>query len=307
MEPCYKTGMHPPLAWYREFMPCKALRADVYAFFSFVPGSVAASPMRPILREIAFHDPALCAPQFADAHVSMMFEIGQTFDAEGRWRAEAKIFGGTVVGPMTCVGRTDSVDLSETVGVYFRPARAAPFFDVAMSELTDAPVAIADIWGPTGSRLSSALCELNEAARIDRLEAVLLTRLRHRRQRTGALDVEGLAGSVLRGRGRVRVEAMARDAGVSRQHLAREFRERIGIGPKLYTRLARFQSVLAYSGSRANVDWASVAVEAGFFDQSHMIAEFRQFSGLTPRALADGDWFHPFIVRARPRTLTGWR
>jgi len=91
---------------------------------------------------------------------------------------------------------------------------------------------------------------------------------------------------------------MARAAGVSRQHLTREFREQIGISPKLYSRLSRFHSALAYAGA-TSVDWAHAAAEAGFADQSHMIAEFRQFSGLTPHALARGHWFHPFIERAK--------
>jgi AraC-like DNA-binding protein len=97
----------------------------------------------------------------------------------------------------------------------------------------------------------------------------------------------------------VTVEAVARAAGVSRQHLSREFRERIGIGPKLYSRLARFQGGLVYAGCRARVDWAQVAVDMGYADQSHMIAEFRQFTGLTPNALANRQWFHPFFERAR--------
>ncbi len=110
---------------------------------------------------------------------------------------------------------------------------------------------------------------------------------------------DGLAAGVLRSAGRVTVDGMARAAGVSRQHLSREFRAQVGIGPKIYCRLARFQSLLAHASVGATIDWAGVALDMGFADQSHMIAECRQFSGLTPRALADRDWFHPFIERAR--------
>ena len=88
---------------------------------------------------------------------------------------------------------------------------------------------------------------------------------------------------------------------MSRQHLTREFRQRTGISPKLYSRLARFHAGLRYVGVASRIDWADVAAEAGYADQSHMIAEFRQFSGLTPHALARGRWFHPFIERAKAR------
>ena len=293
--------MSSVLATYREFAPCKALQADVYALFSFVPGPGLTVPSRPLLREVAFNTARPCAPQFADGHVSMMFELGQTFDAAGRWRVDSTAQSAMVIGPMRSVGRTADRDLSATVGVFFRPARAGRFFDVAGSELTDSPVSVGDIWGTSGSRLASDLSDLSDAARLDRLESILLTRLQCGRHRTGSLDIEGLAAGVLRRQGRVRVDALARAAGVSRQRLFQAFRERIGIGPKLYIRLARFQSVLAYSGARAPVDWASVAADLGFFDQSHLIAECRQFSGLTPQALADRDWFHPFIERASSR------
>lgn len=298
---CYKTAVQSPFAWYREFVPCEALRADVYAFFSFVPGPALVSPSRSLLREVAFRKAIVCAPQFADGHASIRFEVGQTCDSEGRWRADSNAFGETVIGPMSGVGRTDGLDLSETVGAYFRPGCASRFFDSPLSDLADRAVAVGDIWGPRGSPLSSKLADLNEAARVDCVESILLARLRHRHERTRSLDVEGLAASVLRRAGRVTVEGMARAAGVSRQHLSREFRERIGIGPKLYSRLARFHSVLAHASARVTVDWARVALDMGFADQSHMIAECRQFSGLTPQSLADRNWFHPFIERAKSR------
>jgi AraC-like DNA-binding protein len=303
MEPlCYKTAVRSPFAWYREFVPCETLRADVYAFFSFVPGPALSSASRPVLREVAFRETIVCAPQFADGQVSIRFEVGQACDVEGRWRADSNARGETVVGPMSGVGRTARLDFSETVGAYFRPGRASRFFDIPLSHLADTAVAVGDIWGARGSPLSSRLADLNEAARIDCVESFLLARLRHRQQRTHSLDVEGLAESVLRRAGRVTVDGMARAAGVSRQHLSREFRERIGVGPKLYSRLARFQSLLAHASARAAIDWARVALDMGFADQSHMIAECRQFSGLTPQSLADRDWFHPFIERAKSRS-----
>ena len=298
---CYKTAVQPAFAWYREFVPSEALRADVYAFFSFVPGPAPASASRALLREVAFRKTIVCAPQFADGHVSIRFEVGQTCDVEGRWRADSNALGETVIGPMSGVGRTDGLDLSETVGAYFRPGCASRFFDIPLSDLADTSVAVGDVWGTRGSPLSSELADLSEAARIDRVESILLARLRHRQRRTGSLDVEALAAIALRSAGRVTVDGMARAAGVSRQHLSREFRERIGIGPKLYSRLARFHSVLAHASARVTIDWARVALDMGFADQSHMIAECRQFSGLTPQSLADRDWFHPFIERAKSR------
>ena len=304
MEParqsaCYTEAVSAPIASYREFRPCEALRDDVYAFFSFVPGPSCAVPRRPLRRAIAFRDATFCSPQFADGHVSMLFELGRTCRQDGVWRDDSRSFGGSVTGPMTAVGRTEGNDRPEMVGVYFRPARLDTFLHVAMPALTDREVAIDDLWGASSASLCDELRGLDEPQRIDRLESALLAQLRDHRQPTGSLDMAGLAASILRQRGRVTVAALARAAGVSRQHFTRQFREWTGIRPKLYIRLARFHSALVYAGARDRVDWASAAVDMGYADQSHMIAECRQFSSLTPQALASRDWFHPFIERAR--------
>jgi AraC-like DNA-binding protein len=295
---CYKAAMSLPFAWYREFAPCPALRREVYAFFSFVPGPAPRPDCRPLIREVSFRRAMACAPQFADGHVSIRFELGRACNSEGRWRAEATALGGTVIGPMRHVGRTEGLDLSETVGAYLRPA-ASRLFDLSLSDLTDRSVDVGDIWRSCGAPMSSRLADSNEAARVDLVESFLLARLSRGWRRTGSLDVEGLAADVMGRAGRVTIDGLARAAGVSRQHLERRFRQRIGIGPKRYARLARFQSVLAHASSRRPVDWAGVALDAGFADQSHMIAECREFSGLTPEALAKGDWFHPFMEQAR--------
>jgi AraC-like DNA-binding protein len=290
------------IAWYREFVPCEALRPHVRALFSFAPGRLAAPPRRPLLREAAFSDLRSCSPQFADGHVSMLFELGRTCTLDGHWHMDSTAFGGAVTGPKSAVGRIAAGDLPQMLGILFRPSAAvASLVGIPLRALTDGAIGIDDAWGIAGKRVAGELADLEEVERIDRIEAMLLKRLVTPRARTSTVNVEGLAAFVIRQRGQIPVEAMAKAGGVSRQHLTREFHDRLGITPKLYCRLARFQSGLAYSGCREAVDWAQAAADMGYTDQSHMIAEFRQFGGLTPQVLASQDWFHPFIERARRR------
>jgi AraC-like DNA-binding protein len=198
---------------------------------------------------------------------------------------------------MSRVGRTSGTDRPEMLGVYFRPGRAAPFLRVPIADLTDAVADVGSVWSGSAS-LASELCELDEMSRIARVESALLARLALT-QRSGSVGVDRLAARMVRRRGGETVESLACGAGISRQHLSRLFRERVGVGPKLYNRLARFQAGLVYAGA-GTVDWAEAAIGLGYADQSHMIAEVREFSGLTPHALASRQWFHPFIERARP-------
>jgi AraC-like DNA-binding protein len=294
---CYTQRMLRPIAWYREIVPCEALRADVYAIFSFVPGSSSPPAHRSMRCEIPFRDPRFCSPQFADGHVSMLFELGHTCGVDGCWRSDAAPHG-SVTGPMSEVGRTTGSDRPDMIGVYFRPGRAAAFLSAGMPDLTDRSVAIDEVWGTAGLRLAEDLADLDEAVRIERLESHLVARL-SAPPGPSSIDMKAVTAHILRHRGRVTIGAMARQAGVSRQHFSRQFREQLGIAPKLYCRLARFQSGLAPAHSQEKIDWAETALDLGYADQSHMIAEFRQFSSLTPQALVSGRWFHPFIERAR--------
>jgi AraC-like DNA-binding protein len=296
---------HPPeytdrpiVASYREFAPREELRDHVLAFFSFVPGGDTRVSGRRMLWQSSFAaGDSFCSPLFADASASIVIELGATCRSEGVWHRTA--IGGKVIGPICGVGRTDLERRPAMIGAYFLPGRVSSFMHVPASELADRVVTLEDLWGSGGSQLALQLAELDEAARIDQLESALLRRLADRRADSRRVNVAGLAGWALRRRGRVPVEALSDVAGVSRQHLSRLFRELVGVPPKRYCRLARFHSALAYAGRGDAVPWARVAAGLGYADQSHMIAEFREFSSLTPQQLAADRWFHPFIERAK--------
>src|SRR6185436_21146188 len=82
--------------------------------------------------------------------------------------------------------------------------------------------------------------------------------------------------------------SVARWLGISTRQLERRFKDRVGISPKLFSRMQRFQRVFrAIGGGRP--DWARVAVECGYHDQAHLIRDFRDFAGETPAVLLAGD------------------
>lgn len=281
-------------ARYREFAPCAALQPYIRAFFTYTTAA-ANDPARGITREIRF---AAGTPSwsnlFADGHVSVVFAFGTGYRVDGLWEPGPARPHGHVIGAMSTVRATSPGESLVQVGAYFRAAEARRFTGVPACELTNRIIALEDLWG---ARASQADAEFGEARgdeeRVRRLESALLARMMPARR--SALDVPGLAAWALRRQRRLSVEDLAHAAGVSRQHLTRAFRESVGVTPKLYCRLARFQAGLSYSRRAAHVDWAQAAAELGYADQSHMIAEFRQFSGLTPGSCASGRTFHPFM------------
>jgi len=92
--------------------------------------------------------------------------------------------------------------------------------------------------------------------------------------------------------GALRVEALASQLGVSRQHLGAQFRDHVGLSPKLFARICRFRAAraaaLASATGQHGLDWANLALASGYFDQSHLIRDFQDFTGASPEVHLGG-------------------
>jgi AraC-like DNA-binding protein len=295
--------MSPLVVRYREYAPCVALRDSVRAFFSFAEPVTDDMASRTILCEIPFSPGDLfCSPTFADGHASLVFSFPRVCRADGVWQSCSIVPCGDLIGPSTMVGSSSLAARAEAVGVYFRAGTAAEFIGVPGADLQNRVIGLASLWGKEAFSLADELNGLSrEAARIDRLESALLKQAARRKAPETNIDILGMATWIIHRRGQAAVERLAEAAGISRQHLTRAFHQNVGVTPKMYCRLARFQSTLAYTNPRNDIDWAQVAAQMGYTDQSHMIAEFRRFSSLTPERLRRQGWFHPFIELARRR------
>ena len=286
-----------PVARYREFDPCPPLRGYVRCFFTFTVPAETDEPSRPIRRELLYGAPwSYTTPLFADSQVSLSFSFGAGYRVDGLWDpAEAKRCG-HVIGAMSAAHPAAHGERIVEVGAYSRPVQAKCFFDVPAHELTDRILPLSDLWGAAGVSLETSIAEArSDEQRVNQLERALLERVSLSSSRRSAVDLPALAAFVQQRRGAINVAKLADSAGVSRQHLGRIFQEDVGIPPKLFCRLARFRAALACAGRDVKDDAAGFAAEFGYVDQSHMIAEFREFSGLTPKPLMLHQRVHPFM------------
>jgi AraC-like DNA-binding protein len=281
---------------YREFRPCGALRGSVRALFSFSQ-PIEKSTDRPVSLEVQFGSgERLCAPTFADGHACIVFSFPRHYCPDGAWRSVSEPATGSAMGPMTAAGPLFVPARPESIGVYLRAGCIIP--GAQATELENRILALEDLWGREARELAEDMNAIRgEAARIACLESALVRRMTAPRPLEPSIDVSRVAEWVIENDGRVTVKRLAQAAGLSRQHFTRVFRASVGVSPKVYCQLARFRSTLAYLQPREDVEWAQVAAESGYTDQSHMIAEFRRFTGMTPEALLHGRWFHPFIER----------
>jgi AraC-like DNA-binding protein len=194
--------------------------------------------------------------------------------------ATCKAFSGVVFSGAHA--RPLFVDTREhVVGVHFKPGGAFRFLGVPASELADTHVDLEALWGRFTQDLREQLCAAaNPAKRFRLLERALLARLQntveeHRAVRA-ALDIFG------RNAGEARTRDLAAHLGLSQRHFIKLFSDQVGVTPKQFGRVQRFQRALELTRISATPDWADIAAACGYFDQSHFIHDFQTLSGLSP-------------------------
>jgi AraC-like DNA-binding protein len=194
-----------------------------------------------------------------------------------------KRFSGAVVsGTYSGFFVIDPLQHASILGVHFRPGGASPFLGMPADELADTHVDLETLWGRRlAVELRERLCAAaTPAERFSLVEEALLSRLRQPPERHGAVP-EAL-GAFERPGEELRVRDVAGLVGLSQRRFIQFFAAEVGLKPKLYSRVRRFQRARALARHAPAVDWARIAADCGYFDQSHLIRDFLAFSGLSP-------------------------
>ncbi len=213
-----------------------------------------------------------------DGRVSLVFRVLD--DATGDL---------TLLGPRRRALFKTKTGIARVISIDLKPGWSPQLFGVPASVLTERIVYLQDIWGTAGAELCDRLLETHDVEDIlDQMSHALASR---------AATIDEPASARLARRavrllehGDVRISSVANQLGVTSRHLRRAFTESVGIGPKDYARAVRLNRVVR--GVTAAADWGRLATDAGYYDQSHLITEFRELVGLTPRAFAK-HWIEP--------------
>ncbi len=194
--------------------------------------------------------------------------------------------GAHVAGMMSKVIHVPITRPVRTIAVRFKPGAAACFFDFPLHEMADLHPALDALWPPgLAAQCADALWarEQSDDQAMAALQSLLLKQLRP--GRPGGLAATALA-AIEAANGSVRIETLAASLGVTRQHLSSQFRSQVGLGAKTYARVCRFRAAAERIRNSASTerDWPRLALELGYYDQSHLIHEFRELAGHTPDA-----------------------
>jgi len=242
---------------YREYPPSDALGASVYCYWRLWPQTERQSPYRYRI--------------VSDGCIDLLLNCST--------------FGGMVVA-----GTADAASLVELerdadyFGIRFLPGGFHCFFSEPLKHLANRMLPSREAWGNRLAELETRLFEPQSVSgRIAAAESFLLQRLKEKNPKPGERRFQAALGSIYRRKGRISLSGGAIDD-ISPRQLRRLFHRHVGVAPKTFARIVRFQSALRALARPYNRDASTLHLDFGYYDQPHFIHEFNRFYGLSPSA-----------------------
>ncbi len=208
--------------------------------------------------------------------------------ADGVWHEQPRVL---VAGQLEKVLEVMPSGVIDLFSVRFQPTGLHLLTGLAVAEIRGLQVELSDVLRPI-ERAMGDLESLTPRQAVAQVEKTLRRFVRSRSGSTGA--VEHAVDLIEASKGDLPLELVARRCEMSRRQLERRFLVVVGLRPKQFARIVRFQSLLDLVEVEGPKHWSSLALRGGYFDQSHMIREFRKFANESPAAYFAGE--HPLAT-----------
>lgn len=174
---------------------------------------------------------------------------------------------------------------SEMMVISFKKGMAASFFPFPLNEIADSVVDADLVWGTDFGLLRERLLATNDIDQRFRIVEEFLMR-EFRAQMAVNPCVAYAIGEMTERPDAVSIARMNDRIGYSQKHFTDMFRRQVGVTPKSYLKIMRFQKAVRTIDAAENIDWGQISLECGFYDQSHFINDFKHFAGFTPEQYA---------------------
>lgn len=234
-----------------------------------------------------------------DGSMEFVFQIGDPFFerlSDGRWRKQPHLL---LVGQMERRVDIKPSGVIHTVGIHFHPAGASAFVAGDLGRFVNRIVPLSSALGEDPAPVAVRL----RTARTPERRAAILENFLRGRRRPHDEAMADASRRLLGGTSAVDIEAMARAFGLSDRQFRRRFEAAVGLGPRRFARIVRFQRVFEQRLEHDARAWSEVALDCGYYDQAHFNRDFRAFAGVRPRDLIkDADPLTAFFLSVSSKT-----
>jgi AraC-like DNA-binding protein len=177
----------------------------------------------------------------------------------------------------------DTAQQDRVLGIQFRAGGAYPFFRIPAGEAENTSIRLDELWKHRSELLRERLLGAPDAASMFQIaEECLLAELFRPLHLHPA--VEFALTRFYNQPHIATVTSVTEKIGLSPRHFVEVFRNEVGMTPKTFCRVRRFQRAIHSAHGRQKVNWTELALDCGYYDQAHFIHDFQSFSGLTPTA-----------------------
>ena len=214
-----------------------------------------------------------------NACIDLVFYASDTSHGEGLAGIVAPPHRSFVVGSTLRSFMVRSAGVRHIVGASLLPAGVQPLLGVPARIISDRIVRLDDVIGSKAAGIADSILSVTDDRALVRLGDALLRMNNFRAPHAVAARV---AHQIRSAGGQRRIDALVNDTNLSARQLARVFREHVGLGPKTYSRLVRFDRSARRIASRGTMAWTPFALTHGYSDQAHFVNEFKGFAGVTP-------------------------
>jgi AraC-like DNA-binding protein len=186
-----------------------------------------------------------------------------------------------VSGPRSKSSIIQRTAQDELLGIHFKPGGAFPFLKFPFADLHNIAIGIDDLWGQRqASQLLHLLDEAKETER--RFQILEMWMMKATGRPLSHHPAVNFAIPELERNPNLSMSQVAAKVNLSQRRFIQVFSNEVGLTPKLFSRIQRFNQVIRSAVLSNGVDWSEIAMTFGYFDQAHLIHEFQEFSSLTP-------------------------
>ena len=253
---------------YAEHAPPAALASALHCLWSFEDDRGDGEPQRIV----------------PDGRCELIVHLGDPYREVGALNAQPRVlFAGQLTRPLWL----EATGPCAVIGARFRPAAARAFAGGSMQRATDRRLSLAELEpGLAWRGAAASLARMpSMASRVEAVAAWVAARI-SKLALPDDMAVGIAAERIEAAAGDINVEALAEEAGVGRRQFERRFSAQVGISPALLANVFRFRRVFDAIERGSARPWTDAAAAAGYFDQSHLIRDFRRFVGCTPTEFA---------------------
>lgn len=263
---------------YQKLQPAVALQPYVMCYYVWEHHEQLANPLE-------VHSPP-------NGLGGIIFNYGDPYEAlneKGKWERVPSCF---VAGQLTKNYSLRLTGQLGVLGVVFWPAGLSHLLNVPMIAFTGHRIDLKLVLGNEADQLEQQLLESRaNQQRISVLEQFLLHKLSESNHKLDLVDKA--LGTIVQHKGILSISQLSNELCISPRQFRRRFTEKVGVSPKLFSRIKRFNYISHLSTTSSGI-WMDMVHEGGYYDQAHFIRDFCDFSGKKPsefvnysRALAE--------------------